>query len=386
MESNNLKLWNRRFIFLNLSFFLIFSNISFLYLYPLVLDTMGENHNVIGLTMGIFSIAAVISRPYMGKLVALKGEYNIMSYGIAAILLSSLGYNLLTDFGPVMLIIRIIHGLGFSAFISGSFSFAAKTFQPERRGEGFSLVGASIMAAVSLAPAFGEFLIKYWGFNALYLAASGTIVLAWFTAFGAVKHPIVFQLKKEKKAATYRNVLKNRSFIFLLCSTFIFSHCQATVLNFIVLISAEYGTPSGPFFFSSYLTAIIILLSMGKLFDHFAKISFILLAYPFFAIGISIIPTFMKSSFFLIPALLYGLGVGFLFPPLNALAAGFGSEAEKPETMSVFTVVYDSGFITGAVISGWIASITSLDILFLSCGIFGAVGFLVVILFPIKSK
>ncbi|MBW2120202.1 MAG: hypothetical protein JRH09_20105, partial [Deltaproteobacteria bacterium] len=76
-------LWDRPFVFLNLSFFLVFTNIAFLYLYPLALEAMGSEHHVIGLVMGIFSAAAVISRPILGKLVALKGEYRVISSGMA---------------------------------------------------------------------------------------------------------------------------------------------------------------------------------------------------------------------------------------------------------------------------------------------------------------
>lgn len=385
LEDSSSVFWNKKYFFLNLSFFLVFSNISFLYLYPLALEAMGNNHHIIGMTMGIFSFSAVVSRPLMGKLAALKGEYRVMSFGIAMIFVSSISYSLIKDFLPLILLIRILHGIGFSAFISGSFSFAAKTVNPDRRGEAFSIIGAFIMAAVSLAPAFGELLIKYWGFTALYFAASGTILLAWFSVCSTGTCQAFLQSKEKKVSSGYRHILKNRSFFYLLCLTFIFSHCQATVLNFIALISAEHGVSSGPFFLISYLTAIFILLTMGKVFDYFAKLSFIILAYPLFATGIIIIPQLIDTRLFLIPAVIYGLGVGLMFPPLNALAAGYGSRAEKPAVMSVFTVVYDSGFITGAVISGWIASLTSLDMLFLSCGLFSSIGFLVVMVFPGKK-
>jgi len=50
MESKKISsaLWDRPFIFLNLSFFLVFTNIAFLYLYPLALDAMGSGHHMIG--------------------------------------------------------------------------------------------------------------------------------------------------------------------------------------------------------------------------------------------------------------------------------------------------------------------------------------------------
>jgi len=71
-------LWNRPFAFLNLCCFLIFTNLGLLYLYPLVLDAMGSDKHTTGWIMGIFSIAAVLSRPFFGKFAIRKGEYWIL--------------------------------------------------------------------------------------------------------------------------------------------------------------------------------------------------------------------------------------------------------------------------------------------------------------------
>ena len=378
-------MWNRNFVFFNLSFFLVFSNVAFLYLYPLALDAAGSGHHIIGWVMGLFSIAAVITRPIMGKLTALKGEYWVISLGMAVSFLASMAYNLVTVFGPGMLLIRAIHGIGFSAFISGSFSLAAKAFDPSRRAEAFSMVGISIMGGVALAPPLGEFLIREWGFHGLYIAASGSLVLAWFAAFIAIR-PLALSLRTDEKATVkYLPILKNPSFIFLLISTFIFAHCQSTVPNFLALIAAEKGVSSGRVFFASYSVAILVLFTMGRLIDRFGKLLFLRLSYPIFLLGILLIPGMIKSSLFPLPAALYGIGMGLLFPTHNALAASHGKTIEKPAIMSLFTAVYDTGFITGAVVSGWFAQQTSLDMLFWACGILGLLGLFAVIVSPMKE-
>ncbi|MBW1739226.1 MAG: MFS transporter [Deltaproteobacteria bacterium] len=125
---------------------------------------------------------------------------------------------------------------------------------------------------------------------------------------------------------------------------------------------------------------------MGKLIDRCGLLLFLRLPYPLFALGILLIPGMIKSSFFLLPALLYGIGMGLLFTTHNALAAGHGSKDQKPVIMSIFTTVYDTGFITGAVASGWFAHLTSLNILFVACGILGFMGFLIVMMSPINNE
>jgi predicted MFS family arabinose efflux permease len=57
---------------------------------------------------------------------------------------------------------------------------------------------------------------------------------------------------------------------------------------------------------------------------------------------------------------------------------------EKPAVMSAFTSVYDIGFITGAVASGWFAHRTSLEMLFFACGILGFTG--IFLPFVLRSK
>jgi MFS family permease len=379
-------LWNRPFIFLNLSFFLVFANIAFLYLYPLALNDMVGGHHMVGLVMGLFSVASVLARPFLGKLVAIKGEFRIIFFGMAVILIASLGYYLITSFGPGMLLTRIIHGVGFSAFIAGGFSLAAKLFHPEKRAEAFGILGACLMAAMALAPALGEVLVRKWGFHALYTAAAVSVILAWLASSMAVPLQSSSFSQFQKTRSSYLPHFKNRSFLFLLISTLIFAHCQSTVPNFIALIAAGKGTSSGPFFSVSYSVAIIILLTTGRLIDRYGLLVFLRLPYPVFALGILLIPGMIKSSFFLAPAILYGIGMGLLFPAHNALAAGHGSKDQKPAIMSLFTAIYDTGFITGAVVSGWFAHLTGLDMLFVACGILGFLGFFLVILSPISNE
>jgi len=380
------KLWGWPFVFLNLAFFLVFSNVAFLYLYPLVLDAMGSEHHVIGLVMGVFSCAAVISRPFMGKMIVSRGEHRVFSMGIITILLASLGYIWITTFGPAMLFIRVIHGFGFSAAVSASFSLAARTVHPDKRGEAFSIIGASLMCAVALAPPLGELLIRQWGFETLYMAAAGSVLLAWLVAKGAFQPLSGFLHDEGKRSVKYVSLLKNRSFFFLLIATIIFAHCQATVPNFIALISSEKGVPSGRFFLLSNIVAVLVLLTTGKLVDRFGKLFFMKLFYPVFSLGILLIPGLIGSAFHVFPAVLYGVGIAVLFSTYNALAASHGSKSEKPEIMSLFTATYDTGFITGAIVSGWFAHMTSLKMLFWACGIFGFVGLFTVVFSPIKEE
>ncbi|MEJ2023605.1 MAG: MFS transporter, partial [Deltaproteobacteria bacterium] len=139
------------------------------------------------------------------------------------------------------------------------------------------------------------------------------------------------------------------------------------------------------FFFVMFFVAILALLTMGKVMDRFGKSGFLRFAYPLLALGLFLIPDFIDTWLFLLPAILCGAGMGLLFPAHNALAAGYGNQEEKPASMSFFTSIYDTGFITGAVFSGWIGQVWDLDTIFFVTGGIAVAGLLIVLLAPIRK-
>jgi predicted MFS family arabinose efflux permease len=379
-------MWTRPFLLLNLSYFLVFANIAFFYLYPLALDRMGCDRETIGWVMGIFSLATVLTRPLMGKVAASRGEPWLISRGMIVLFLASLSYAFVTGFGPGMLLVRVVHGIGFSAFITGSFSWVAKTYEAARGAQAYGMVGASLMGGVASAPPLGEILIAHFGFHALYLAAAGCAAAAILGFLCTGEFDRTPASSFALKAPSYLRLLKNRTFLFLLLSTLIFAHGQSTTVNFLALLAAGQDASGGRFFFVSFLTAIVILLGLGRTMDRYGKVRFLRWGYPFLCMALLMIPAVIGSWLVFGAALIYGAATGLLFPCHNALAAAHGKAEEKPAFMSLFTAVYDGGYITGAVASGWLAQRTGLDALFVITGLLGCLGVLVVFLSPLEEK
>lgn len=297
-------------------------------------------------------------------------------------LIASACYPLLEGVGVPMFLVRVFHGLGFSAFVTGSFSAVARFFPGEGRARAYSMVGASLMGAVALAPLFGEALIEARGFGALFAAACGVSAVSWASVRLAGNLAGIRAGSRKGGRGRYRPYLTDPSFLFLLASTLIFAHCQSTVFNFLALAAKSKRASAGWFFFVSFALAIGILLGMGGVMDRLGKRRFLRSFYPSLALGILLVPPLLGRVGGWRPALLFGAGIGFLFPTHNALAGGYGAAGEKSRVMALFTAVYDSGFITGAVISGWIAERAGIDGLFYATGLLAFAGFLVSLVSP----
>ena len=375
LQHDSSRKWIGPFLFLNVLMFLVFSNIAFFYLYPLYLQAIGSSKSTIGWVMGLMPISTVVSRPFMGKLVARRGEKWVILLGLIIIFFSSLGYHGLQRVAWPMMLVRVTHGIGFSAFISASYTAVAQWVPPSRRGQAYSYVGATILAAVALIPLAGEQLVKGFGYPALFNGAAADVFLAGLLVFTRATR-LTIASSGYPGSLLYGPLLRRRSVCLLLAAILLFVQGHATVLNFIALQAAGLGLPPGFYFAVAASLAFILRLVAGSFIDRYGKKRFMKSSYLFFGIGICSIPFISYPPAFYISTLLYGAGLAFLFPAAIALAA---DQAEKPEElpgmMSLATAVFDLGFISGSIISGWFADIFSLDILFISVGALCFAGF-----------
>ncbi len=374
-SDNPHRAWIGPFIFLNTLFFLVFSNIAFFYLYPLYLQAIGSSKTTIGWVMGLMPISTVISRPFMGKLVARRGERWVILLGLVIIFFSTIAYHGLQRVAWPMILVRLSHGVGFSAFISASYTAVAQWVPPNRRGQAYSYTGATILAAVALMPLAGEHLVEGLGYPALFNGAAAVVFLAALLIFSPLTSRSIAPAGYEG-VLLYRPLLERRSTVLLLLAILLFVQGHATVLNFIALQASILGLPPGHYFAVAASLAFILRLVAGSFIDRYGKKRFMKSSYVFFGAGICFIPLISQPSVFYASTLLYGIGLAFLFPAAIALAADQArSPEELPGMMSLATAVFDLGFISGTVLSGWFADLFSLNTLFLAVGGLSFVGF-----------
>ncbi|MGD8505023.1 MAG: MFS transporter, partial [Syntrophobacterales bacterium] len=367
--------WVGPFIFLNVLMFLVFSNIAFFYLYPLFLQAMGSTKTTIGWVMGLMPISTVVTRPYMGKLVARRGEQPVILLGLLIIFFSSLAYHGLKQVAWPMILVRIAHGVGFSAFISASYTAVAQWVPQNRRGQAYSYTGATILAAVAIMPLAGEHLVRGFGYPALFNGAAAVVFLAGLLTFAPIASRRVTPSSYEGELL-YGPLLRRRSTCLLLLAILLFVQGHATVLNFIALQASRLGLPPGYYFAIAASLAFVLRLVAGAFIDRYGKKRFMRGSYVFFGAGICLIPLISHSPAFYASSLLYGAGLAFLFPAAIALAADQAKSLEElPGMLSLATATFDLGFISGTVLSGWFADLFTLDILFLTVGALSFVGF-----------
>ena len=105
------KLFSKNFILTSLSTFTLFSSFYFLLItLPIYIQKIGGTESEIGLIIGVFTISAVLLRPFIGKEVDRRGRKIILISGIVIFLISMILYDY-TKNVTSLLLLRVLHGI-----------------------------------------------------------------------------------------------------------------------------------------------------------------------------------------------------------------------------------------------------------------------------------
>ena len=177
------QLWNRNYCKVMTANFLLFSAFYlFTPLLPIYLsDHFGATKDVIGLTLSLFSLTALMCRPFSGYFVDSFPRKNVLMVCFSLFAAFFVGY--LTAGTLLMFaLVRTLHGGPFGAVTVANSTVAIDVLPSSRRTEGIGYYGLSNNLAMALAPTIGIFLFKtfhsfqllFW--LALFMAVLGLIV------------------------------------------------------------------------------------------------------------------------------------------------------------------------------------------------------------------
>lgn len=368
---------------INILTFLVFSNTAFFFLYPIYLTALEVSKTAVGLIMGAYSVASLVARPLAGKAIDRFGEKPVLLSGLFLIFVCSILYHVIPGTVGGIYVLRVFHGMGFSAFIAGAFSTIAKFCPQETRGRAFSYNGATMLSALGFVPLAGESLMDALGHPAIFHGGAA----ATFLGFS-----LLLFTKKWEKVATkggpevlYTQLFKDRSFFFVLVAMVLFVDAQATVLNYFPLYAKTIGIRGGLFLSLALGLAVAIRLFGGGILDRYSKLFIIRVCFALFGMGIIFFYKLDSVFFYVLSILLYGSGLGYIFPALNAIGAEQGTFEQKAGMMSILTMVIDGGFILGSIFSGGLSDMIGLPNTFVFAGAVALLGVFVTSLAPIRE-
>lgn len=333
-----------------------------------------------------FSLVALISRPFSGKITDSVGRLPVMLFG--AFICAFTGFLYIFISGVTLFfILRAVHGLSAGFTPTGNVAYIGDIVSAERRGEAMGWMGMAGNIGAAMGPSLGGFIVLNFGIHALFISSSVMGLLSL----------VIFLKMKETLVPTERLNLSHfkiniqdfwepsvrRVSMVMALSVFSFG----TILTVIPDLSVHLGIENKGYFFTVFtLSSLLTRLLAGKASDKYGReplvrIGCILLAISMFSLSIT------ETAFMLVfSAVLMGLAQGVISPTLFAWASDLSPSHAKGRSMATLYIALELGVSVGAYISGTVYAnkISNLFWAFNLCASFALIALLYLLIFKPK--
>lgn len=356
-------LWTRDFIITTLANLFLF--ISFQMLIPTLppyIEKMGGDNFIVGLVIGIFTLFALLVRPFAGKATNDFGRKPVLTAGLILITLSVTGYYWMSTFFLVLLL-RIPHGIGWGMSTTSLGTIVSDIVPPQRRGEGMGYYGLSSTLAMALSPLFGIWLMNEMGFGYVFFISTLLALISILLSMLIKEHRPATNENTKKETFLQSVVEKKALFPTLLALLIGFTY--SGIVTFITLFGVEKNIANvGWFFFANAAMVMIVRPLAGKVFDRKGH-PWVLLPGAFFAITGLILLSFTTGTMSLVSAaLFYGMGFGMIQPALQAWVINRVPPHKRGVATGTFFSGFDLGIGLGSMVLGLVARFTGYGMMY----------------------
>jgi MFS family permease len=351
------------------------ASFSAFFLLPLYILDHGGNQGDIGIVMGVFAMASAICRPWVAEMIDRIGRKRSYTLGSLLMVASPFLYLCIQDpLGasyPLLLLVRIIHGVGLAICFTAVFTFMADILPQDRLNEGIGMFGISGLIGIALGPIVAEATLTHFGFPGLFVVAGGLASVALLA-----HQPLQESGSAHKPSdqATFFGLLKREKFIVVGLLSLLFGFGLAGTGNFVAPLAEERGLGFISIYFFCYSGgAIAVRFIGGKLADEVGERTILPYSVLLYMAGILLLPFTYSQLFLCFAGILSGIGHGLLFPLLNTMAVRNEQESIRGKATGIFTGGLDTGIFAGSFILGYIGDWFGLNALFICAGLTMAV-------------
>jgi MFS family permease len=365
--------------------FLSFSFQMLLPTLPVLVTQRGGDELAVGLVLSIFTVSALLVRPFAGQLLDTVGRRQMTILGLLIFILCVAGYYWMAAITAI-LVVRFLHGIGWGITTTAYGTLAADLIPPARRGEGMGYFGLSANLGMALAPSIGIWLIHSYGFGLLFTVSSVFAVLALLLSqFVRFPSPVATPAGQEKPSFWSGLFEKNALFPSLL--VLFFGVTYGGIASFITLFGTEAGIANvGVFFFANAGMMMILRPFSGILFDRRGPAWVLLPGAIFTGIGLFLLSHATTTSALILAAIFYGAGFGSIQPTLQAWTINRVAPQRRGAANGTFYSAFDLGISIGAMLLGAVAKATSYAVMYRTSLVFIAMFLLVFVYHLLRQK
>lgn len=376
------KIWTRDFIFICISNFFIFAGFQMtLPTLPLFVNELGGSDQLIGFVVGIFTLSALLIRPWSGHVLESLGRRVVFLIGLLVFVIS-VGSYAFTGSLILLFLMRIVQGLGWGMSTTAVGTIATDLIPQKRRGEGMGYFGLAGNLAMAFGPALGLLIIAVFDFTSMFLiaAAAGFIsfVIAAFIRYKpANKTPV----QKKKWDVFEKSALMPSLLLFFITMVF------GGIATFLPLYAEQLGIDGIEWYFVVFALSLMAVRAFaGRIYDRKGHKA-IFLPGALLILAAMIDLTLLSNQFMLLlAAFLFGVGFGSVQPALQAWAVNEAPLNRKGMANATFFSAFDLGVGLGAMFFGLIASKFGYADIYLTAGVSVIISMIIYVIYLKRSS
>lgn len=366
------RLWTRDFILICLTNLAIFTGFQLLMpALPLYLDKLGATAGMMGVVTGVFTISALLVRPWAGLQLDRQGRRGIYLAGLIIFVISVFLYNWATSLA-LLLVLRLVHGFGWGMSTTASGTIATDLIPPQRRGEGMGYFGLFGNLAMAVAPALGLWVARGLGFTVLFFTSTALALVGVLLA-SSIHYPPVQKAADGVRPALFEaSALRPSLIVFFVTITY------GGVVTFIAKYAFDNGIANVGLYFTVY--AVLLMASRpvaGLLFDRRGDLPVVLPGMVMLIAAMLVLAQARSLPLFLVAGALNGLGFGAVQPTLQALSVAQAPPQRRGAANGTFFSAFDLGIGIGSILLGAVAQAVGFSQMYMISAGVGVLGLLV---------
>jgi len=349
---------------------------------PIYARELGGNNTFSGLVVGIYAFSSLLCRPFVGRLLDVRGRKPVLLFGLAVLSVVFLLYGFAGGITALFLL-RIVQGVGFSAHNTAVNTIAADLVPASRLSEGIGYFSISLTLPTAFGPSLGLWLIDKWNYRVLFLAAFflalAGLVMTLFIKTGAER--------AEKRAPAAHAGLFEKTALPASAVMFTVALGLSGIITFVSLFGQARNIGSIGLYFTVYALALLLTrLFSGRLADNAGTAMVAVPALISMGTAFVILAFSYKLTPSLVSACFFGAGYGAVLPVMNAVVLRSCESSRKGAANATFTAVMDIGMGLGSIVWGVVSQRFGFTPVYLSCALLCVSGLALFILFHQKKK
>lgn len=322
----------------------------------LVENELGHGEFGVGLTVASFAVAAIVARPFLGRLTERFGRRALMMAGALLAAAASVATAFATELWHVIAM-RSLMGLGEAALFVAAATLIADLSPPHRRAEAASYFSVAVYGGIGLGPTLGEWVLADDRYALTFVVAGVFAAAAAVTVLGVPRRvdrssapvggdrrPPLFH-----RAALWPGMVLAAGIAgFAVYSAFLPEHARSVGLAGAAGLFLLYSAVS--------LTLRIVAARLPALLGERFMVS---VALSSLAGSLVLMAAVAQPWALWVAAAGMGLGMAFLYPSLMANVVDQVPESERASALSSFTMFFEIGTIVGGVALGAVGEVFS---------------------------